>query len=109
MENKHLKDSILKLSKVLRQGKSIMIFPEGTRTRTGELSKFKKTFAILSKELNVPIVPVRLTGAYRMLKRGTRFIQPCHIQVEYLPPVTPNETLTYDEITEIVKNRIKGE
>lgn len=109
MENKHLKDSILKLSKVLRQGKSIMIFPEGTRTRTGELSKFKKTFAILSKELNVPIVPVRLTGAYNMLRRGTRIIQPCHIQVEYLSPVIPNETLTYDEITEIVKNRIKGE
>ena len=109
MENRNLKNSILKLAKVLRQGKSIMIFPEGTRTYTGDLNNFKKTFAILSKELNVPIVPVRITGAYRMLKRGTRFIQPCHIQVEYLPNVTPNESLTYDEITEIVKSRIKGD
>lgn len=109
MENRNLKNSILKLAKVLRQGKSIMIFPEGTRTYTGELNNFKKTFAILSKELNVPIVPVRLTGAYRMLKRGTRFIQPCHIQVEYLPCVMPNDSLTYDEITEIVKSRIKGD
>jgi len=109
MENRNLKNSILKLAKVLRQGKSIMIFPEGTRTYTGELNNFKKTFAILSKELNVPIVPVRLTGAYRMLKRGTHFIQPCHIQVEYLPCVMPNDSLTYDEITEIVKSRIKGD
>ena len=109
MENRNLKNSILKLAKVLRQGKNIMIFPEGTRTYTGELNNFKKTFAILSKELNVPIVPVRLTGAYRMLKRGTRFIQPCHIQVEYLPCVMPNDSLTYDEITEIVKSRIKGD
>lgn len=109
MENRNLKNSILKLSKVLRQGKSIMIFPEGTRTFSGEMGNFKKTFAILAKELNVPIVPVRITGAYRMLKRGTRFIQPCHIQVEYLPEVRPNETLTYDEIAQIVKSRIQGE
>lgn len=109
MENRNLKNSILKLSKVLRQGKSIMIFPEGTRTFSGEMGDFKKTFAILAKELNVPIVPVRITGAYRMLKRGTRFIQPCHIQVEYLPEVRPNETLTYDEIAQIVKSRIQGE
>ena len=109
MENRNLKNSILKLSKVLRQGKSIMIFPEGTRTFSGEMGDFKKTFAILAKELNVPIVPVRITGAYRMLKRGTRFIQPCHRQVEYLPEVRPNETLTYDEIAQIVKSRIQGE
>ena len=109
MENRNLKNSILKLSKVLRQGKSIMIFPEGTRTFSGEMGDFKKTFAILAKELNVPIIPVRITGAYRMLKRGTRFIQPCHIQVEYLPEVMPNETLTYDEIAQIVKSRIQGE
>ena len=109
MENRNLKNSILKLSKVLRQGKSIMIFPEGTRTFSGEMGDFKKTFAILAKELNVPIVPVRITGAYHMLKRGTRFIQPCHIQVEYLPEVRPNETLTYDEIAQIVKSRIQGE
>ena len=109
MENRNLKNSILKLSKVLRQGKSIMIFPEGTRTFSGEMGDFKKTFAILAKELNVPIIPVRITGAYRMLKRGTRFIQPCHIQVEYLPEVMPNETLTYDEIAQIVKSRIQVE
>ena len=108
MENKHLKNSIVKLSMVLRQGKSIMIFPEGTRTYTGHLNTFKKTFAILSKELNVPIIPVRISGAFRMLKRGSRFIQPCHIQVEYLPKVEPNDSLTYEEITEIVKNRIDG-
>ncbi len=108
MENKHLKNSIVKLSMVLRQGKSIMIFPEGTRTYTGHLNTFKKTFAILSKELNVPIIPVRISGAFRMLKRGNRFIQPCHIQVEYLPKVEPNDSLTYEEITEIVKNRIDG-
>lgn len=108
MERRRLKDSILKLATVLRQGKSIMIFPEGTRTYTGETGEFKKTFAILSKELNVPIVPVRITGAFRMLKRGSRFIQPCHIQVEYLPKVVPNDSLTYEEIAEIVKTRIVG-
>ncbi|PLX14150.1 MAG: long-chain fatty acid--CoA ligase, partial [Marinilabiliales bacterium] len=53
--NSDLKESIQKLAAVLKSGKKVMIFPEGTRSKTGELGEFKKTFAILSKELNVTV------------------------------------------------------
>ena len=54
MERGNLRDSILKLAEVLKRGKNIIIFPEGSRTHSGKLTDFKKTFTILSRELQVP-------------------------------------------------------
>lgn len=106
MERKNLKNSILKLAEVLKQGKNIVIFPEGSRTRSGRLSAFKKTFAILAKELNVPVLPVCIDGAYDAMPRGQHYISPKKITVTYLKPVQPTEAMTYDDISTEVKDRI---
>ncbi len=74
--NKDLKQSLQKLAAVLKDGKNIIIFPEGTRTYTGKIGEFKKFFAILSRELNVPIVPVSINGANHALPRGSIFPRP---------------------------------
>jgi long-chain acyl-CoA synthetase len=58
--NKDLKHSIQKMAEVLKAGKNLLIFPEGTRSLNGNLGDFKQTFAILSQELNVPVVPVAI-------------------------------------------------
>lgn len=106
MERRNLKNSIMKLGEVLKRGKNIVIFPEGRRTEDGHLGVFKKTFAILSKELQVPIVPVRITGAYEAMPRGKRFPGTHKITVEYLTPVVPEDHETYEQIMERVKNAI---
>ena len=103
MEKANLKNSILKMARVLQEGKTLTIFPEGTRTRTGFMSEFKKTFAILSKELNVPIVPVRITGAFQAWPRTRRFPNNAPVQVEYLPPVLPTESDSYDSLSQRVR------
>jgi long-chain acyl-CoA synthetase len=69
--SKDLKTSILKIAKVLKQGKKILIFPEGTRTKNGEIGDFKITYAILSTELKMPVVPVAISGACRAMPPGT--------------------------------------
>lgn len=98
MDLNDLKTSLQKMAEVLKRGKNIIIFPEGTRTHTGELGDFKKTFAILSRELNVPIVPVAIEGAYNALPRGTHFPKPFKkINVKFLKPVLP-ENQTYDSL-----------
>lgn len=106
MERGNLRNSILKLAEVLKQGKNIVIFPEGARTKTGDLGSFKKTFAILSKELNVPIVPVCIKGAYEALPRGTHYVSPHKITLEYLPPIMPDASKSYEEIADEVKQVI---
>ncbi|MGL5053708.1 MAG: AMP-binding protein, partial [Cetobacterium sp.] len=54
--NKNLKETLKIAAKILKDGKNLVIFPEGARTRDGELQEFKKSFAILSKELQIPVV-----------------------------------------------------
>lgn len=108
MERANLKDSILKMAEVLKQGSSILIFPEGHRTHDGEVDTFKKTFAILSKELNVPVIPVRITGAYEALSRHDKFLKPHRIEVEYLTPMLPTADQDYDDFAAAVQQAIKG-
>ena len=107
MEKRNLKNSILKLSEVLKLGKNVVIFPEGSRSYDGEMVPFKKTFAILSMELNVPVVPVCIRGAYDVLPRGSKWIKPKKIEVEYLPPVMPENGDTYDSISDKVRDSIQ--
>lgn len=104
--NTDLKESIQKMAAVLKSGKKIMIFPEGTRSKNGELGEFKKTFAILSKELNVPVIPVAITGAYKALPVGSWFPKPfTKVRVKYLEPIYPQDH-TFDTLTEKVKESI---
>lgn len=107
MEQAHLKDGIQKLAQVLKEGKSIMIFPEGSRTHDGDLGDFKLSFAILSKELNVPIIPVCIRGAYDAWPRNRKFIHPRHIEVHYLPPIIPTSDITYQQLADKVKQAIQ--
>jgi long-chain acyl-CoA synthetase len=104
--NKDLKESIQKLAEVLRKGKNIIIFPEGTRTKTGRMGEFKKTFAILSKELNIPVVPVAINGAYRAMPGRAFFPVPFRrISVSFSQPIYP-KGYSSDELAAIVQNKI---
>ena len=106
MERRNLKNSIQKMAEVLRMGKNLVIFPEGRRTNTGALGDFKKTFAILSQDLNVPILPVCIRGAYDALPRERTMPSTAHIEIEYLPVVQPSEASTPEALAELVKQRI---
>ena len=106
MDMRTLKDSIRDLAEVLRNGGNLVIFPEGTRTHDGSLGTFKKTFAILSKELGIPVIPVRIDGAYEAWPRHKKFPSCKKVSVEYLKPIIPLADESYDELAERVKQSI---
>lgn len=106
--NKNLVSSLQMLSKALRNGKNIVIFPEGTRTRDGKINNFKKFFAILSKELNIPIVPFVLDGAYEAYPPSSKYPKGGDVKVKFLEKIYPSD-MSYEEITEKVYNTIKKE
>jgi len=101
-----LKESIHKMAEVVKLGKKILIFPEGTRTETGEVGSFKKTYAILSTELNVPVVPIAISGAFYGDKTDKKRVKRTKITVEFLPSINP-DGMTPDELNDLVKQRIE--
>ncbi len=107
MDMNNLKDSIQKMGEALKKNKNLIIFPEGTRTLDGKLSEFKKTFAILSKELNIPIVPVSIKGAFKAMPKGTKIPRPHKVQVEFLDPVYPQQDSSYESLTDKTYEKIK--
>lgn len=57
-------------------GRSILVFPEGTRTKTGEVGVFRKGVFEMAIELGMPIVPVAVTGMYEVMHKGSYMIRP---------------------------------
>jgi 1-acyl-sn-glycerol-3-phosphate acyltransferase len=77
----------------LRSGNSFLIFPEGTRSRTGQLLPFKKGGFIMAIEAQVPIVPVAVHGGRDAMRKGSAFVQPVMVSVHVGPPI-PTAGLT---------------
>ncbi len=103
-----LHDSLMKMGSVLTQGKNIIIFPEGTRTKDGKLGAFKNSFSLLSVNLGIPILPVAIKGADRALPKSSRFPRYfTKIRIRFLPLIKPEER-SADELRELVYKRIRN-
>jgi len=71
----------------LREGNSFLIFPEGTRSRTGALLPFKKGGFIMALKGQAPIVPVAISGARNAMRKGSPLIYPVQVRVQLGTPV----------------------
>ncbi len=90
---------------VLRTGKVLCVFPEGSRSRDGSIKDFKKGVGIIAKELDVPLVPVTLTGTYEMMRAGKLIPRPGRVTVAFGKPVLPGEK-EYDEIVQELYGKV---
>lgn len=73
----------------LRGGMSIVVFPEGARTFTGEVGRFKKGAYQLALEFGLPMVPITIDGAFAVMPRTSMLPRPGHIKVTIHKPVAP--------------------
>ncbi len=94
----------------LRAGNSFLIFPEGTRSRTGELLPFKKGGFIMAIKAGAPIVPVAIKGASEAMRKGSLVIRPVTVAVRFGEPVE-TAALTLDDrdaVIDEVRRRIES-
>jgi long-chain acyl-CoA synthetase len=104
--NKNLKETLIESAQILKTG-NLVVFPEGIRSRDGELGDFKKAFAILSKELEKPVVPFAINGAYKSMPVGAKFPKPTKVSLEILGKIDPKD-LELEEIVDKTKEVIEA-
>ncbi len=75
--------------KQLSKGMSVVVFPEGARTFTGKTGRFKRGAYTLAMEFNLPVVPITIDGAFRVMPRTTMIPRPGTITLTIHPPVMP--------------------
>jgi long-chain acyl-CoA synthetase len=78
----------------LKCGKILHIYPEGERAFDGELHEFKNGAAILSTELDMPIIPVALDGLYKVWPRRSWRIRLAKVKVRFGEPIYPRDLLS---------------
>nr|WP_213423074.1 lysophospholipid acyltransferase family protein [Bhargavaea massiliensis] len=101
--------SIRDMAEKLRSGHSMLIFPEGTRSRGGKPGDFKTGFVRIAKEGGVPIVPVAIHGTSSIMEQNNNRIRPAHVTVDVLEPISHQEILgrSAAEITRLIQDRIR--
>lgn len=93
----------------LAKGSPIMMFPEGTRSRTGQLKPFKPGAFELAKEAGVPMQPIVVQGTFESLPGTGLLVGRARMRVTVLPkvPLSQVEALSVEELSDLVRERIE--
>ena len=86
---KGIKRTIEEAKKTLKDGMSVVIFPEGTRSSDGQMKKFKRGAFQLAVDLNMPVVPMTINGSYKILSKTSFFVNPGKLTLTIHEPIMP--------------------
>ena len=89
------------------RGWSVLVFPEGTRTKDGRMSPFRGGVGLLATRLRVPVVPVRLDGIFELKAAGKRWARPGQIRVSIGAAANFSESDAAEEITRELERRVR--
>lgn len=101
-----------KCKRTIEEGKSLILFPEGTRSLSGEILPFKVGLGAIAFELDVPIIPTYIRGIHEAFGKGMVFPRPNKIKVYFGKPIPikpykmrkTKNTINYEIYQEIIKD-----
>ena len=86
-----IKETIRNSEKTLKNGMSLVIFPEGSRSWDGKLIPFKRGAFMLAAEFRLPVVPITIDGSFKAMPRSTYNMTPTTIHITIHKPIYPGE------------------
>lgn len=103
MERRNLRKAAEAISegiKILKRGYSLVLFPEGTRSKSNEMGEFKAGGFKLATKSKVPIVPVTIKGTYKLMESNNNKIVPAEVEM-FIHPMIETAELTREEEVEL--------
>lgn len=88
-ERKNPRKGMRKAKECLKQGNSLLIYPEGHRATPDEQICFKRGFASLACQFKLPVVPIAIEGSHQMLPKGKNWPQEAAIRISFGEPIYP--------------------
>jgi 1-acyl-sn-glycerol-3-phosphate acyltransferase len=100
--------SLAKAAETIRNGASVLIFPEGTRSQDGKILPFKKGGFVLAVDSGVPIVPIIIHGTRESMPKGQFSIRPIPVTMDILEPVETSDYTrkTKDALLEKIRSTL---
>ena len=89
------------------RGWNILVFPEGATSETGEMVAFRSGIGLLTKQLNLPVVPMHLHGLFDLKKEGRILTRPGHVRVTIGAPVRFTAEQDANKITKELEKRVR--
>ena len=100
--------SMEKVKKELVDGISTVIFPEGTRTKTGEIGRFKQGAFKIAMDMELPVVPITLNGFYKAMPSGQPFANPfSHLSLHIGKPIDISHFTDINEAMVHVREKVE--
>lgn len=75
----------------VKSGISVFIFPEGTRSRTGQMAEFKEGSMKVATKSGCPIVPIAISNTSQVFENHLPWLEPARVIIEVLDPIDPND------------------
>ena len=92
---------VKRFEQVLKEGKPLLIFPEGTRSEDGIVRPFKNGGFYAALRAGVPVVPVALEGTHKLMRKGAIDTQTGHIPVKVGKPIQPRKGMKVTELRDL--------
>ncbi len=104
--------SVEKLKRPIKNGYSILAFPEGTRSPDGKIGRFHKGAFYIAEKLQLPVYPLLILGANEGIPKSTMYVNDAHVTLKMLPPIEVDDTRfgeSYSERTKKISRYFKEE
>ncbi|SRR5579883_885307 len=93
---------------LLKEGYSVLIFPEGTRSKDGKLQPFKDGIGRLVLATHVSVVPVWIEGAYAAMPKGTRLVHPYRVWIRFGTPLRFPQDLDQASVVAMIEQQVRA-